>query len=120
MGMSVADMVANLGEKTEWKVLQAAEDLGAMVSIKDVGPEKAGASETSRCSPRAASHLVKVFHRLNVRPARSGGTSAYQEWRRHRRDCSNTGDRWRQRGRTPGPETCPSNCVDKTLDWRGP
>jgi len=61
VGMSVADMVANLGEKTEWKVLQAAEDLGAMVSIKDVGPEKAGASETSRCSPRTASHLVKVF-----------------------------------------------------------
>ena len=49
--MSVADMVANLGEKTEWKVLQAAEDLGAMVSIKDVGPEKAGASETPRCFP---------------------------------------------------------------------
>eukprot|EP01043_Picozoa_sp_COSAG02_P021585 COSAG02_NODE_1100_length_14582_cov_130.690672_5_plen_56_part_00 len=48
--MSVADMVANLGEKAEWKVLQAAEDLGAMVSIKDVGPEKAGASETSRYS----------------------------------------------------------------------
>ena len=49
--MSVADMVANLGEKTEWKVLQAAEDLGAMVSIKDVGPEQAGASETPRYFP---------------------------------------------------------------------
>ena len=41
--MSVADLVANLSDKTQWKVLQAAEELGAMVSIKELGPEKAGA-----------------------------------------------------------------------------
>lgn len=44
--MSVADLVANLGDKSDWKVLQAAENLGAMVSIKDLGPKQAGASNS--------------------------------------------------------------------------
>ena len=44
--MAVADLVNNLGGRNHQKVVEAAEELGAMVSIKDLGPDKAGAQLT--------------------------------------------------------------------------
>ena len=44
--MAVADLVNNLGDKDHQKVVEAAEELGAMVSIKDLGPDKAGAFDS--------------------------------------------------------------------------
>jgi hypothetical protein len=44
MSSSVADLIAHLAVPS--KALEAAEGLGAMVSMKDLGPAKAGV----RCS----------------------------------------------------------------------
>lgn len=48
MASAVDDLVAKLGNKSQAKALEAAQELGALVSGKELGPKKAGALAAAR------------------------------------------------------------------------
>ena len=67
MASAVDDLVAKLGNKDKAKSLEAALELGALVSVKDLGPKKAGAA-ARRISwlPRGAARPLATLDAATV------------------------------------------------------